>query len=304
MIRSTSRSRFLIGACCVLLAVAAGRGVWRGAAPPPPAAGPAAVGGLVPLRGETVGPTADQEGAAAVRTPLLQPAPPGRRVQPETVRLADAPKETARTATSAGAGQPSPRSSASSHGPAASQFKPARQPARDLGSSESASRQSQAPAAGQGPAPSENGSGAGAGSTGSTAATGSGEAGSGGVAGDASPAVSVPGVSTGIAPRVVPPRVIKSDGTEYPVDGFRLTVHRQDLGSALSVEGAEGAVGVRALVQADGTAARIEIIATSGSPVLDRAAEAAVRRWLFAPATRDGVPIDAYVTFKIRYVVR
>ena len=63
-------------------------------------------------------------------------------------------------------------------------------------------------------------------------------------------------------------------------------------------------MGVRALVQADGTAARIEIIATSGSPVLDRAAEAAVRRWLFAPATRDGVPIDAYVTFKIRYVVR
>jgi len=124
------------------------------------------------------------------------------------------------------------------------------------------------------------------------------------VAGDASPAVSVPGGSPGITPHVVPPRVIKSDGTEYPVDGFRLTVHRQDLGSALSVEGAEGAVGVRALVQADGTAARVEIIATSGSPILDRAAETAVRRWLFAPATRDGVPIEAYVTFKIRYVIR
>ncbi|HET9000198.1 MAG TPA: energy transducer TonB [bacterium] len=102
----------------------------------------------------------------------------------------------------------------------------------------------------------------------------------------------------------MPPRVIKSDGTEYPVDGFRLTVHRQDLGSALSVEGAEGAVGVRALVQADGTAAKVEIIAPSGSPILDGAAAAAVRRWLFAPATRDGVPIEAYVTFKIRYVVR
>jgi len=124
------------------------------------------------------------------------------------------------------------------------------------------------------------------------------------VAGDASLAVSIPGGPTGIAPHIVPPRVIKSDGMEYPVDGFRMTVHRQDLGSALSVEGAEGAVGVRVLIQADGTAGRIEIIATSGSPILDRAAEAAVRRWLFAPATRDGVPIEAYVTFKIRYVIR
>jgi hypothetical protein len=29
-----------------------------------------------------------------------------------------------------------------------------------------------------------------------------------------------------------------------------------------------------------------------------------VLHWHFAPATRDGVPIDAYVTLKIRYVVR
>ena len=111
-------------------------------------------------------------------------------------------------------------------------------------------------------------------------------------------------LAVGATPHVVPPRVIKSDGTEYPVDGFRLTVHRQDLGSTLSVEGAEGAVGVRALVQADGTAAKVEIVAPSGSPILDGAAAAAVRRWLFAPATRDGVPIEAYVTFKIRYVIR
>jgi TonB family protein len=124
------------------------------------------------------------------------------------------------------------------------------------------------------------------------------------VEGDASPAASVPGGSSGIAPRVVPPRVIKSDGTEYPAGGFRLTVRRQDLGTALSFEGDVGVVGVRALIQADGTVESVEIAASSGAPVLDRAAATAVGRWLFAPATRDGVPIEAYVTFKIRYVVR
>jgi len=49
---------------------------------------------------------------------------------------------------------------------------------------------------------------------------------------------------------------------------------------------------------------RVDVIASSGSPALDRAAAEAVKRWRFAPATRDGVPIDAYVTLRIRYVVR
>jgi protein TonB len=61
---------------------------------------------------------------------------------------------------------------------------------------------------------------------------------------------------------------------------------------------------VRALVRADGTPDAVEVTASSGSGVLDRAATEAVRRWLFAPATRAGIPFDAYVTFTIRYVVR
>jgi len=48
----------------------------------------------------------------------------------------------------------------------------------------------------------------------------------------------------------------------------------------------------------------VEVTASSGSAILDRAAAEAVRRWVFAPATRNGVPVDAYVTFTIRYVVR
>jgi protein TonB len=93
-------------------------------------------------------------------------------------------------------------------------------------------------------------------------------------------------------------------GATYPGDAFRLAVRREDLGGAAVVEGREGTVGIRALVGATGELRRVDVIASSGSDALDRAAAEAVRRWTFAPATRDGAPIDAYVTFKIRYVVR
>jgi TonB family protein len=106
------------------------------------------------------------------------------------------------------------------------------------------------------------------------------------------------------APQLSPPRLLAATSADYPSDAFRLTVHRQDLGSGLEVEGAEGIVGVRVFVRADGAVSRVEISVSSGSDVLDRAAADAVRRWQFAPATRDGVPIDAYVTLKLRYVVR
>jgi periplasmic protein TonB len=46
------------------------------------------------------------------------------------------------------------------------------------------------------------------------------------------------------------------------------------------------------------------VTGSSRSDALDRAAVDAVRGWRFAPATRDGAPIDAYVTLRIRYVVR
>ena len=46
----------------------------------------------------------------------------------------------------------------------------------------------------------------------------------------------------------VPPSVITQAGTEYPADAFRLTVRRQDLGTMFAFDGAEGTVGVRALV--------------------------------------------------------
>ncbi len=90
----------------------------------------------------------------------------------------------------------------------------------------------------------------------------------------------------------------------YPGDAFRLTVRRQDLGAAAVVEGTEGVVGMRALILSTGEVRAVEVTGPSGSNALDRAAVDAVRGWRFTPATRDGASIDAYVTLRIRYVVR
>lgn len=141
------------------------------------------------------------------------------------------------------------------------------------------------------------GTGSGAATGTSTGSTGGGEGPSAVPAGGASSQPPSP-------PRIAPPRVLSTAGTAYPGEAFRLVVRRQDLGPDLTAEGAEGAVKVRALVTADGGVRSVEVAASSGSAVLDRAAAAAVRRWQFAPATRDGAPIDAYVVVTIRYVVR
>ena len=107
-----------------------------------------------------------------------------------------------------------------------------------------------------------------------------------------------------VPPRLTPPRVIDTAGIGYPGEAFHLTLRRQDLGPELAVEGAEGTVVLRVLISADGVARSVDVAASSGSPVLDQAAAAAVRRWRFTPATRNAVPINAYAVLRIRYIVR
>lgn len=104
--------------------------------------------------------------------------------------------------------------------------------------------------------------------------------------------------------RITPPRLFATDGLQYPEEGFRVQIRHQDLGPGFVILGTEGTVGLRVLVKSDGTVQEVTVTSSSGSPVLDRAAVAAVRRWLFIPAKRDGAPIDAYATFAIRFIVR
>ena len=65
--------------------------------------------------------------------------------------------------------------------------------------------------------------------------------------------------------------------------------------------GLTGVVVIRALVGADGETRELRIQRSSSHALLDGAAMAAVRRWAFAAATRDGVAIEAWIEVPLRF---
>jgi protein TonB len=101
-------------------------------------------------------------------------------------------------------------------------------------------------------------------------------------------------------PSLKPPEPIDMETPQYP---FRVLIRRGDLSPEAALQTPEGRARLRLLVRSDGTVGEVRILVSSGYPELDRAAAEALRRWHFLPATRDGVPIDAYydiwVTFRV-----
>jgi protein TonB len=65
--------------------------------------------------------------------------------------------------------------------------------------------------------------------------------------------------------------------------------------------GESGTVTIRAEIGADGVPISTSVEQSSGSRVLDRAAEEAVRRWRFQPALRDGQPTTGSVVVPISF---
>jgi protein TonB len=66
--------------------------------------------------------------------------------------------------------------------------------------------------------------------------------------------------------------------------------------------GKEGVVLLEVLVAADGSAADVRVVESSGFAPLDESAVATVRsRWRFVPARRGGEPIASRVTVPIRF---
>ena len=65
--------------------------------------------------------------------------------------------------------------------------------------------------------------------------------------------------------------------------------------------GWEGTVILHVRVETDGSPGPVEILASSGYDVLDRAAQAAVERWNFLPAQRAGRPLVSIVELPIRF---
>ena len=65
--------------------------------------------------------------------------------------------------------------------------------------------------------------------------------------------------------------------------------------------GVEGKVGVKVWVAADGTVDRAEVVQSSGSELLDRAAEESALEATFKPALRAGVPAAAEKTMVVSF---
>lgn len=65
--------------------------------------------------------------------------------------------------------------------------------------------------------------------------------------------------------------------------------------------GLEGTVELKFLVTREGSVERVSIVRSSGHEVLDKAAKAAIARWRFSPALRNGVPVAAWTGRVIRF---
>ncbi len=68
--------------------------------------------------------------------------------------------------------------------------------------------------------------------------------------------------------------------------------------------GAEGVVGVRLVLTADGAIRSVELTQSSGSRLLDEAALAAARASTFAPASRNGAAVEAEAIASYRFELR
>ncbi|MGB5235591.1 MAG: TonB family protein [Candidatus Macondimonas sp.] len=68
--------------------------------------------------------------------------------------------------------------------------------------------------------------------------------------------------------------------------------------------GWEGAVRLRVTLDVQGHPTRVELAASSGHPILDESALAAVRRWQFRPATRLGEAVVATVEVPIVFKLK
>lgn len=90
-----------------------------------------------------------------------------------------------------------------------------------------------------------------------------------------------------VAAEVIPPRCRSAPPPRYPAVAQR--------------RGLEGVAVIAGLVLEDGAVERLRVAKSSGSPILDEAAVAAVRKWRFDPARRGGVPIAFPIEVPIEF---
>ena len=97
-------------------------------------------------------------------------------------------------------------------------------------------------------------------------------------------------------PAPAPPTAIANVEVPVPVDSPAPRYPREALRS-----GESGTVLLRVHVGADGRPTQVDLVESSRSRSLDRAATEAVRRWRFRPAQRNGQPVPGVVQVPIAF---
>lgn len=77
---------------------------------------------------------------------------------------------------------------------------------------------------------------------------------------------------------------------------------RPTIAAVAGGEPVTGEVRLRATVRVDGTVQDLQVVSSSRPGVgLEQSALAAVSRWRYKPATRDGEPVDARLTITVTF---
>lgn len=95
------------------------------------------------------------------------------------------------------------------------------------------------------------------------------------------------------AAETAPDAPVQAAAQDLPTSVQRpIATPQPDYPRASMRRGEEGEVVLRVVVGSNGRVDSVEIVSSSGHRRLDRAAVAAVRRWRFEPALRDGQPVQ------------
>jgi len=65
--------------------------------------------------------------------------------------------------------------------------------------------------------------------------------------------------------------------------------------------GLEGSVPMEARIGLDGTVASVRVLSAQVHPEFARAAEEAVRQWVFSPTLLNGAPVEVQMTVSVRF---
>ena len=103
-------------------------------------------------------------------------------------------------------------------------------------------------------------------------------------------------------PILTAPVPILLEPPRHPL-AWRVVVETPGLVAEARPEHVTARVRLRLLVRVDGTVGAVEVATTSGRADLDAAAAAAARTWRFAPARRDGEPMESRVLIWVAFVL-